>query len=101
VDWEHDWGMEPLKWLAHRKGPADVAGFFGTLSDFEFHRFEPVNLLEGGNQVMAVIRTEIGVKATGKVFRDLEAHLWTFGPEGEVTAFRHMIDTRQMAAATS
>ncbi len=101
VDWEHDWGIQPLKWYVPRKGTAEVAGFFATLTDFDIMRFEVANLLEGGCQVVALIRIELEVKATGKRFKDLEAHLWTFGADGKVTAFRHLTDTRQLAAATT
>jgi ketosteroid isomerase-like protein len=101
VAWEHDWGMEPLKWYAPRKGAAEVPGFFASLADFDFHRFAPVNFLAGGDQVVALIRVELGIKANGKRFRDLEGHLWTFGPDGKVTGFRHFADTRQLAAVTA
>jgi uncharacterized protein len=101
VSWEHDWGMEPLKWYAPRRGPAEVPGFFASLGDFDFLQFEPVNFLAGGNQVVAIIRVELAVKANGKRFKDLEGHLWTFGPDGKVTGFRHFADTRQLAAVTA
>lgn len=101
VAWEHDWGAATLKWYRPRRGPADVAGFFQTLADFDFLLFEPANLLEGGNQVVAVTHVELTVKSNGKRFKDLEAHLWTFGPDGKVTGFRHLTDTHQLAMATA
>ncbi|MCL4187935.1 MAG: nuclear transport factor 2 family protein [Rhodobacteraceae bacterium] len=99
VEWEHDWGIEPLPIFLPRRGRAEVPGFFEMLRGIEFLRFEVANLLEGGNQVAAVIRLEARVIATGRTVRDLEIHLWTFGTDGLVTAFRHVADTRQFERA--
>ena len=101
VRWEHDWGGEQLKWYASRRGPADVVGFFQSLADFEFLRFEPFAFLEGDNMVAVPVHVELRVKANGKTFKDLEAHLWTFGVDGKVTAFRHLTDTHQLAMVTA
>jgi len=101
VDWEHSWGGRTLTWFTPRKGLADVPGFFASLADFEFVRFEPFAFLEGGNMVASPIHIERKVKATGKVIRDLEAHLWTFGEDGRVVAVRHLVDTLQFAEATA
>lgn len=101
VDWEHSWGGAPLKWFAPRKGAAEVPGFFASLSDFEFVRFEPLAFLEGGDMVAVPIRIELRVKATGKTIRDLEVHLWTLGRDGKVVAMRHLVDTLQYAQATA
>lgn len=100
VVWEHDWGGERLKWFEERKGPAAVPGFFGTLADFEFLRFEPFAFLEDEHRIAVPVRLELVVKANGKHIHDLEMHLWTFGPDGLVTGFRHFVDTQQWAQAT-
>jgi ketosteroid isomerase-like protein len=100
VDWEHDWGGEPLRWYRPRRGRAAVPGFFEALADFEFLRFEPIAFLEGAGMVCVPIHLELKVKANGKVIRDLEAHLWSFGADGAVKRFRHLCDTAQFAAAT-
>ena len=47
--------------------------------------------------VAVPIHTTVRHKASGREFRDLEMHLWTFGPDGLVTRFRHMGDTREFA----
>jgi ketosteroid isomerase-like protein len=101
VEWEHDWGGTPLKWYQPRRGRAEVVKFFEALADFDFLRFEPVAFLEGGNMVAVPVRLEVRVKATGREIRDLEAHLWTFGDEGLVSRFRHLVDTQQFALATA
>jgi ketosteroid isomerase-like protein len=97
VEWEHDWGMEPLPLYRERRGREAVAGFFEELGQFEFLRFEPVAFLEGGDMVAVPIRLELRHRESGRVLRDLEAHLWTFRPDGLVARVRHLIDTRQFA----
>lgn len=100
VAWEHDWGANTLRWFEPRRGRDNVPAFFATLADFEFTRFEPVTFLEGGDQVAVPVRLELLHKANGKRIHDLEIHLWTFGPDGLVTGFRHFVDTHQWAQAT-
>jgi len=99
VAWEHDWGGENLKWFEPRKSRDAVPGFFASLADFDFVRFEPYAFLEGENMVAVPVRLELVVKATGKPIRDLEMHLWSFGADGLVTGFRHFVDTQQWAQA--
>ncbi len=100
VAWEHDWGGESLKWFEPRWGRAAVPGFFASLADFEFIRFEPFAFLEDDDRVAVPVRLELVVKANGKRIRDLEMHLWTFGPEGLVPGFRHFVDTQQWAQSS-
>ena len=97
IEWEYDWGAEPIPIFSPRRGREAVVGFFEALADFDFLKFEPVAFLEGGDMVAAPIRSELRHKGTGREFRDLEMHLWTFRPDGLVSRFRHMVDTRQFA----
>jgi ketosteroid isomerase-like protein len=101
VQWEHDWGGEQLRWYVSRKGPAEAGGFFQTLADFDFKRFEPFAFLEGDGYVASLVHIELTIKTTGKTFKDLEAHLWSFGADGKVATFRHLSDTHQLAQATA
>lgn len=101
VEWEHDWGGESLRWYRIRRGRDAVPEFFASLADFEFVRFEPFAFLEGDNMVAVPVHLELVYKANGKRIRDLEMHLWTFGPDGLVARFRHLVDTHQFAQATS
>ncbi len=100
VEWEYDWGSQPLRWYTPRRGRDQVPGFFESLADFEFVRFEPIAFLEGDGMVAVPIQLELVVKKNGKRIRDLEAHLWTFGANGLVTRLRHLLDSHQWALAT-
>jgi uncharacterized protein len=80
-----------VPWMLPRRGREGVAEFFQQVSaSLEFHGFEPLNLLEGGNQVAATIRFDVTAKATGERFQDEEIHLWTFSTDG---GLRHYLDT--------
>ncbi|MFN3745945.1 MAG: nuclear transport factor 2 family protein [Hyphomicrobiaceae bacterium] len=100
VAWEHDWGGATLKWYTPRKGREDVSAFFASLADFEFVRFEPFGFLAGENMVAVPIHIDLIFKPNGKRIRDLEMHLWTFNADGKVIAFRHIVDTLQLARQT-
>jgi len=102
VTWDQHQPDRGTPWLTPRKGRDDVVGFFESLAGLEITRFEPQNLLEGGNQVAAVIHLEAQVKATGRtVVEEAEVHLWTFGPDGKVVDFKHVVDTHQHVEATA
>jgi ketosteroid isomerase-like protein len=99
VMWEA-WGTDNtaqeagVPWMLPRRGREGVAEFFQQVSaSLEFHGFEPLNLLEGGNQVAATIRFDVTAKATGERFQDEEIHLWTFSADGKISGLRHYLDT--------
>lgn len=100
VEWEHDSVDHGVPWLKPRRGRENVKGFFETLAGIDIQRFEPFALLSGDDRVVALIRLEAVVRATGKRVVDLEAHVWTFGENGLVKAFRHIADTHQHLLAT-
>jgi hypothetical protein len=97
IEWEHDWGGAPLALYAPRRGRDAVPGFFAALAPFEFLRFEPFAFLEGPDMVFALIHVHLRHRETGREFRDMEGHLWSFGPDGLVRRLRHFLDTRQFA----
>ncbi len=99
VDWERHGEGHSVPWLTPGTGVGHVGKFFESLGAIEITKFVPMNLLEGGDQVVAVIDTELTVKATGMSLQDEELHLWTFGPDGKVTGFRHVVDTAKHLAA--
>jgi uncharacterized protein len=97
IEWEHDWSSEPLPVNSPKHGRKEVVDFFKALADYDVPRFEPVAFVAEGDLVAVPIHTELRHKASGRNFRDLEMHLWTFGPDGLARRFRHFIDTRQFA----
>lgn len=99
VEWEQ-WdatttGQEAgVPWLMRRSGKEGVAGFFQAVADgLEFHSFQPMNIMEGGNQVAATISIDATAKETGERFSDEEIHLWTFDDAGKIAGLRHYVDT--------
>jgi ketosteroid isomerase-like protein len=101
VEWEHDSVDHGIPWLRPGRGKGHVLEFFGVVGkDLEIKRFEVSNLMENGNQVVALLHFQATVRATGKTYQDYEAHVWTFGADGKVTRFRHIVDTHQHYLAT-
>jgi hypothetical protein len=91
-----------VPWLAERTGREDVAGFFAALSALDIHEFAPHTFLEGDGMVAAINAFDATVIATGTRFRDVDVHLWSFGADGRVTEFRHVVDTvKHVEAATA
>ena len=78
---------------AERLGRDQIGGFFESLAALEFHEFRPYGVIADGNRVIAQIAVDVSVRQTGRRFRDDELHLWVFGDDGQVTEFRHYVDT--------
>lgn len=51
------------------------------------------------NMVLATMRYDAKVKATGKSYNAQAAHLWTLNDEGKITAFQQFVDTKKLADA--
>jgi ketosteroid isomerase-like protein len=51
------------------------------------------------NMVLATLRYDAKVKATGKSYNAQVAHLWTLNDEGKITAFQQFVDTKKLADA--
>src|SRR3569833_2345685 len=81
-----------VPWMQPRQGRAAVPAFFEALQAIDITRFEPLAFLTDATHVAAVIGIDATVRATGRSMSDDELHLWTFGPDGRVTAFRHYVD---------
>ena len=99
VEWEHDWGGTPLPWYQARHGRDGVKGFFQAIQELEFLRFEPTAYLSNDTMVAVPVRFEVIVKTSGRRVSDLEMQLWTFNSEGQVTRFRHFVDTLLLSKA--
>ena len=100
VEWEYGVNSTTVPWLQPRRGRDAVPGFIETLlSAIEIHRFEPKELLEAGDLVVAIIDFEFTIRATGRrVVEEDEAHLWRLA-DGKVVRFRHRADTHQQQLA--
>jgi uncharacterized protein len=83
-----------------RSGKQEIEGFFAAVGELDLAEFSPVSMLENADQVAAFVDIDYAVRATGRRVCDTEVHLFTFGPDGRVTAFRSFVDTGQLVAAT-
>ena len=99
VVWDQDAPGYGLPIYEPGQGKAHVARFFTALQGIDFLRFEPTNFLSGGRQVAVPINVEVMVRATGKIAKALEIHLWTFGADGKVHRFFHCIDRQAFVLA--
>lgn len=84
--------------LTGGRGRDHVAAFFGTLATCTVEHFAVLDVLASATQAVAHIDIDLVLPGGGR-FRDQELHLWTFGPDGRVVAFRHFLDTAKMIAA--
>lgn len=100
IAWDQDTPHFGLPWYAPRQGIDAIPQFFADLAaSVELYKFEPVNFLEGGNQVAVVLNIGLEMKTTAKRVEDIEIHLWTFGPDGKVTRFAHVMDRHSQVLA--
>lgn len=103
ITWDQGLRATTVPYLQPGTGREHVVAFFTALAaNVRFDVFEPKVMLAGEDHVMVAVR-EAGVNLqTGReIPEDLAAHLWTFGPDGRVVAFRHIGDlaTHEAAAA--
>ena len=56
--------------------------------------------MSSDRQVVAQITIDWTLPGGGRL-RDEELHLWTFGPDGRVVAFRHYVDTAKHIRAAA
>lgn len=82
-----------VPWMRPRTGRAGVAEFFGAVAAMEIVDVQVLHLLDGGDKVAVEFVIEANLPDLGTQYRDEELHLWTFGPDGRVTAMRHYTDT--------
>ena len=93
VAWDQDLPSYGVGYLEPGTGRDHVAKFFTLAADsLEFEGFQPLNFLSGGDQVIALVDVHVRNKATGQLVHDLEAHVWTFGADGLVSRFAHLVD---------
>ena len=98
-DWPDNFGQRAgVPHLTPRRGPAEVAEFFGLLGAYTVQDFAVLDVIGTGRQVVAEIRASFVLPGGGR-FADEELHLWTFDDEGRVVRFRHYVDTAKHVAA--
>jgi ketosteroid isomerase-like protein len=107
AQWEH-WETKSsaqakgVPYLQAGKGKKGAADFLASLAATdEMRDFKVGGILAGGNKVCAEIVIEFKVKATGKILRDEQLHLWTLDDRGQVVAFRHYLDTAEHIEASA
>jgi ketosteroid isomerase-like protein len=101
VQWDHGIRDTGLTYLRPGTGKQAVAGFFTELgSQLEFTTFEPQTPCSGGDTVMVAVHEAARNITTGsEIPGDVFVHIWTFGPDGKVTSFRHVGDWSTHEAA--
>jgi ketosteroid isomerase-like protein len=99
VVWDHELPSYGVGYLEPCSSREDVGKFFAGLGVLDFQMFEPVNFLAAGDQVVAIIRSSLVNKNTGRAVKDLEVHIWTYGPDGLVSQFVHVVDRHAHLAA--
>ena len=105
VKWEH-WDKNHaqatgIAYMQRRQGKQGASDFFGTLAAIEMRDFKVLSILSGGNKVCVEVVIEFKVKATGKILRDEELHLWTLDDRGQVIGLRHYVDTAKHIEANT
>ena len=81
-----------------RVGPAGVAEFFAALAALQLHDVQVLDVMGNAQQVVAEVSIAF-TTPSGGYLQDEELHLWTFDEQGNVTRFRHYVDTAKHIAA--
>ena len=87
-----------VPWLRPRRGHAEVVSFFEIVREWNYERFEVLDMLTSETKVAVEIRLTADLP-NGKRIDEEVIHLWTFGPEGKVINLRRMLDTAANIAA--
>jgi len=103
VSWDGDWAdnfgqRESVDHFRPRHGRAEVAEFFGALSQWSVHHLEVLSVVADDRLACAQVVIDATLPGGGR-FRDEELHVWTFGGDGRIVALRHYIDTAKHLAA--
>lgn len=101
VRWDHGVRASELSYLQPGTGKDHVVRFLTELAaNVEFTTFEPGPPCASDDQVMVAVR-EVGRNVTtgAEIPDDLSVHIWTFGTDGKIIAFRHVFDIAAHEAA--
>ena len=89
-----------VPWLKPLHGRDSVVQFFQLLGTYRFHRFDVLSVMGGPNHACGLIAVDIELPTGGR-FADEEMHLFEFNEKGQVTLFRHYLDTAKAIAVSS
>lgn len=96
VEWDYSGNTADVPWFRHRRGKSEVTGFFESLNELQFNKFQPKEFLEGENTVVTLLDIDLIVKSNGsRITEEDAAHIWRFDSEGKIVSFRHGVDTFQ------
>jgi ketosteroid isomerase-like protein len=99
ADWTDNYAQRAgVRHLRPSRGKAEVAEFFALIGEWRVDRFEVLDVIGTGRQVVAEITSGFTLPNGGR-FTDDELHLWTFNEAGKVSRFRHYIDTAKHIVA--
>jgi ketosteroid isomerase-like protein len=103
ISWDQGLRETTVPWMQPGHGVPAVLAFFEALgAGLEFSVFEPISVSSSGQHVVGVVREVAVARATGRqIDEDLFVHLWTFGADGKVSAFRHIGDLHRHQLALS
>lgn len=101
VDWAAEAASTTAPWYGSYRGKDSVPGFFQAIGEnIDTTEFTVVGCAANDTDVVATIRWEYTVRATGKSASMYMQHWWRFA-EGKIVFFRGSEDTEQTAAAFS
>ena len=81
------------------RGKEGVQAFFSIIgAELEFHSFQPMSFLAGGNEVSARVQMDLTVRSTSRRMQTESIHYFTFGPDGKLIRFVEYADTLGIAA---
>jgi ketosteroid isomerase-like protein len=94
IVWDDGIRTTDVPYLQPGTGKQHVVEFFTALgANLEFTTFEPGRPCAAEDVVMVPVREASRNLRTGRpVEEDLFVHIWTFGGDGKVVAFRHVGD---------
>lgn len=97
VEWKTP-GQSDYPLAGTRRGPGQVAEFFGTLAGLvDFEHFQPTTFLADGDRVVVIGHEKFKVKATGTSLSGDWCHVFTVR-NGKIVAFQEFLDTAAIAA---
>jgi ketosteroid isomerase-like protein len=101
VDWRNDRvESRECPWNGNFAGKSNVPRFFEAVgSHLDITVFEVRAIAATGAHVAVSLRIESTVKRTGRALKNDCMHLWTFAPDGRISAYRHYNDTAAELAA--